>query len=98
MPSSNLPRPTASSNQPPTANVVIKPLLNFLNQTNSSFLSNLRPYDVYRAKHEIPIRFALFRKTAFNFRDDEATGVRYQNLFDAMVDAVEVCEMVHKRH
>ncbi|KAF7142479.1 hypothetical protein RHSIM_Rhsim05G0218200 [Rhododendron simsii] len=80
--------------QPPTADVVIKPLLNFLNQTNSSFLINLRPYDVYKAKHEIPIGFALFRKTAFNLRDDEVTGVRYQNLFDAM----EVREIVHKRH
>ncbi|KAF7146414.1 hypothetical protein RHSIM_Rhsim04G0169100 [Rhododendron simsii] len=63
-------------------------MLDVLDQTNSLFLINLRPYDVYRAKHEIPIRFGLFWETPFNFR----------NLFDAMVDAVKVCEMVHRRH
>ncbi|XP_058207195.1 glucan endo-1,3-beta-glucosidase 11 [Rhododendron vialii] len=80
--------PSSAEFQPPVADVLVKPLLDFLDQTNSSFLVNLRPYDVYKAKHEIPIGFALFRETPFNFRDDAVTGVRYRNLFDAMVDAV----------
>ncbi|KAL6131555.1 hypothetical protein ACLB2K_069930 [Fragaria x ananassa] len=67
---------------------VIRPLLQFLRDTNSSFFVNVYPYNLYRLRSEIPIGFPLFQEHPFSFRDDMATGVRYWNLFDMMVDAV----------
>ncbi|XP_004308916.1 PREDICTED: glucan endo-1,3-beta-glucosidase 2-like, partial [Fragaria vesca subsp. vesca] len=67
---------------------VIRPLLQFLRDTNSSFFVNVYPYNLYRLRSEIPIGFPLFQEHPFSFRDDMATGVRYRNLFDMMVDAV----------
>ncbi|PPD73020.1 hypothetical protein GOBAR_DD30074 [Gossypium barbadense] len=57
-------------------------------ETNSSFLINLYPYNLYRLNSEIPVGFALFQDYPFNFRDDLVTGVRYFNLFDMMADSV----------
>ncbi|XP_028792632.1 glucan endo-1,3-beta-glucosidase 12-like [Neltuma alba] len=67
---------------------IMGPLLQFLSHTNSSFLINLYPYNMYKLNSAIPIGFALFEEHPFNFRDDIASGVRYQNLFDMMIDAV----------
>ncbi|XP_031486117.1 glucan endo-1,3-beta-glucosidase 13 [Nymphaea colorata] len=64
------------------------PLLDFLSATNSSFLVDICPYDLFRTDPEIPIGFALFQEEPFSFRDDPVTGIRYRNLFDVMVDAV----------
>ncbi|KAL4556913.1 hypothetical protein LXL04_035079 [Taraxacum kok-saghyz] len=80
--------PSSAEFEEPTNNVILKPLLEFLAETNSSFFVNLYPYFVYKMHPEIPIGFALFQEQAYNFRDDEITGVRYRNLFDLMVDAV----------
>ncbi|XAR71960.1 Glucan endo-1,3-beta-D-glucosidase [Bertholletia excelsa] len=80
--------PSSAEFQEPLAGVIIKPLLQFLAETNSSFLINLHPYSVYRLNREIPIGYTLFQEQQFNFRDDIITGVRYRNLFDVMVDAV----------
>jgi hypothetical protein len=80
--------PSAAEFQAPASEDLIKPLLQFLRDTNSSFLINIYPYKLYRLNSEIPIGFALFQKNPFNFRDDLITGVRYRNLFDMMIDAV----------
>ncbi|KAK9283690.1 hypothetical protein L1049_011940 [Liquidambar formosana] len=80
--------PSGAEFQQPVCDLVLKPLLQFLDDTNSSFLINLYPYNVYRLNSEIPIGYALFQEHPFNFRDDLTTGVRYRNLFDMMVDAV----------
>ncbi|KAM7271440.1 hypothetical protein ACFE04_030654 [Oxalis oulophora] len=72
----------------PAGDTIIKPLLQFIEETNSSFLINIYPYNVYRLNSEIPLGFALFQEHPFNFRDDIITGVRYRSLFDMMVDAV----------
>ncbi|KAL6580976.1 hypothetical protein OROMI_006899 [Orobanche minor] len=80
--------PSAAEFQEPIGSLVIRPLLQFLSETNSSFLINLYPYNVYRINSEIPIGFVLFQEHPFNFRDDVITGVRYWNLFDMMADAV----------
>ncbi|KAM7499333.1 hypothetical protein LguiA_023747 [Lonicera macranthoides] len=80
--------PSNAEFQEPVNELIIKPLLQFLAETNSSFLINLYPYNIYRLNSEIPIGYALFQEHAFNFRDDLITGVRYRNLFDMMVDAV----------
>ncbi|GJR20678.1 glycoside hydrolase, catalytic domain-containing protein [Tanacetum coccineum] len=80
--------PSSAEFQEPVNRLVIKPLLEFLTETNSSFFVSLFPYYVYKLRPEIPIGFALFQEHAFNFREDTVTGVRYRNLFDLMVDAV----------
>ncbi|XP_051123019.1 glucan endo-1,3-beta-glucosidase 13-like [Andrographis paniculata] len=80
--------PSAAEFQEPIGSLIIRPLLQFLDESNSSFLINLYPYNVYRINSEIPVAFALFQEHPFNFRDDVITGVRYRNLFDMMVDAV----------
>ncbi|KAE8679367.1 hypothetical protein F3Y22_tig00111402pilonHSYRG01291 [Hibiscus syriacus] len=68
--------------------LIIKPVLRFLEQTNSSFLINLYPYNIFHLNTEIPIGFALFQDNPFNFRDDLVTGIRYFSLFSMMADAV----------
>ncbi|KAI4306789.1 hypothetical protein L6164_030035 [Bauhinia variegata] len=80
--------PSAAQFQNPSGVDFVGPLLQFLRETNSSFLINVYPYNLYRLKSEIPIGIALFQEHAFNFRDDLTTGVRYSNLFDMMIDAV----------
>ncbi|PWA39823.1 Glycoside hydrolase, catalytic domain-containing protein [Artemisia annua] len=80
--------PSSAEFQEPVNGLVIKPLLRFLSETNSSFFVSLYPYFVYKLRPEIPLGYALFQEHAFNFRDDVVTGVRYRNLFDLMVDAV----------
>ncbi|KAF2296212.1 hypothetical protein GH714_036758 [Hevea brasiliensis] len=80
--------PSSAMFQEPLGDLVIKPLLQFLEDSNSSFLVKIYPYNMYRINSEIPIGFTLFQEHPFNFRDDLMTGVRYRNLFDMMVDAV----------
>lgn len=80
--------PSSAQFQEPAGSLIMKPLLQFLEDTNSSFLVNVYPYNMYRLNCEIPLGFALFENYPFNFRDDLITGVRYTNLFDVMVDAV----------
>ncbi|GAV56802.1 Glyco_hydro_17 domain-containing protein, partial [Cephalotus follicularis] len=80
--------PSNAEFQQPAGELIVKPWLQFLDDTNSSFLVNIYPYNMYRLNYEIPIGFALFQEHPFNFRDDVVTGVRYRNLFDMMVDAV----------
>ncbi|CAJ1970975.1 unnamed protein product [Sphenostylis stenocarpa] len=85
--SSPFPPSNAQFQEPPGV-TLFGPLLQFLQDTNSSFLINLYPYNLYRLNPEIPLGIALFQEYPFNFRDDFTTGVRYRNLFDVMVDAV----------
>ncbi|KAL2555687.1 Glycosyl hydrolase superfamily protein [Forsythia ovata] len=80
--------PSSAEFQEPINSLIIRPLLQFLDETNSSFLINIYPYNVYKINSEIPIGYALFQENPYNFRDDIITGVRYGNLFDMMVDAV----------
>lgn len=80
--------PSSAQFQEPINNLLIKPVLQFLEETNSSFLIDIYPYNVYKLRPEIPVGFALFQEIPFNFRDDVITGARYMNLFDMMVDGV----------
>ncbi|CAI0555879.1 unnamed protein product, partial [Linum tenue] len=63
---------------------MIRPLLKFLEDTNSSFLVNLYPHNMYEFRSQISSGFALFHEGASNF----GTGVRNGNPFEMMVDAV----------
>ncbi|KAG9138806.1 hypothetical protein Leryth_007444 [Lithospermum erythrorhizon] len=80
--------PSRAEFQDPIGNLTIKPLLSFLDETNSCFLVNVYPYNVYKMNSEIPMGFALFEEHPFNFRDDGITGARYMSLYDMMVDSV----------
>ncbi|CAN0909635.1 Glucan endo-1,3-beta-glucosidase 13 [Linum grandiflorum] len=80
--------PSSATFKETIGGILMRPLLQFLEDTNSSLLVNLYPYNVYRMHSQIPLGFALFQDHNFNFRDDVVTGVRYRNLFDMMVDAV----------
>ncbi|KMT18269.1 hypothetical protein BVRB_2g024340 [Beta vulgaris subsp. vulgaris] len=80
--------PSTAEFSEPAIDVVIKPLLDFLEESNSSFLVNLYPCDLFGLNREIVLGFALFQEGPFLFMDDYTTGVRYRNLFDTMVDAV----------
>ncbi|XP_076941535.1 glucan endo-1,3-beta-glucosidase-like [Bidens hawaiensis] len=80
--------PSSAEFEEPVNSMILKPLLQYLTEINSSFFINLYPYFVYKLRPEIPIGFALFQQHPYNFRDDVITGVRYWNLFDLMVDAV----------
>ncbi|KOM46943.1 hypothetical protein LR48_Vigan07g064700 [Vigna angularis] len=80
--------PSNAQFQEPPGITLFGPLLQFLQDTDSCFLINLYPYNLYRLNPEIPLGIALFQEYPFNFRDDFTTGVRYRNLFDVMVDAV----------
>ncbi|CAI0415898.1 unnamed protein product [Linum tenue] len=70
------PRPAASF-QETIGEAAIRPLLQFLQGTNPTFLRNLYQYNQNG--------LALFQEGAFSFRDDFATGVRYGNLTEDAV-------------
>ncbi|TQD74814.1 hypothetical protein C1H46_039651 [Malus baccata] len=67
--------PSNAQFQEPAVDTVIRPLLQFLSDTNSSFLINLYPYKLYKMRSEIPIGFPLFQEHPFEFRDDLTTDV-----------------------
>ncbi|KAG7536100.1 Glycoside hydrolase family 17 [Arabidopsis suecica] len=63
----------------------ISPILQFLEETDSSLLISFCPYNVFRSRCSNPIGIDLFKKLPLNFREDLTTGVK---LFDMMVDVV----------
>ncbi|KAL5548464.1 hypothetical protein UlMin_003695 [Ulmus minor] len=66
---------------------VIKPMLEFLHQTGSYLMVNVYPFFAYSANSdEISLDYALFNNNSGNV--DSANGLKYDNLFDAQVDAV----------
>ncbi|KAI3776556.1 hypothetical protein L1987_46342 [Smallanthus sonchifolius] len=62
---------------------IIKPMLKFLNETESGFMVNPYPYFGYSPGND---SFALFRPNT-GFVDPE-TGNKYDNMFDGLMDAV----------
>lgn len=90
--------PSFATFQEQFSKVLIHPLLDFLEATNSSFMVNIYPYNLYRLHCEIPLGFALFQENSYMYRDDRNTGVRYWNLFDMMVDAVVTAMSVAGHH
>ncbi|XP_013651000.2 glucan endo-1,3-beta-glucosidase 12-like [Brassica napus] len=77
--------PSLARFRSPNGDVIIKPILEFLEKTNSSFLVKLHPYYIDSSIHS---GFAFF-EDPFSYVDDSSIiQVRYGNLFDVMVDAV----------
>ncbi|KAI7727369.1 hypothetical protein M8C21_023598 [Ambrosia artemisiifolia] len=62
---------------------IIKPMLEFLNQTQSGFMVNPYPYFGYSPGND---SYALFRPNP-GFLDPK-TGKKYDNMFDGLMDAV----------
>ncbi|KAL2539906.1 Glycosyl hydrolase superfamily protein [Abeliophyllum distichum] len=57
--------PSSAEFQEPINSLIIRPLLQFLDETNSSFLINIYPYNVYKVNSQIPIGYALFQENPY---------------------------------
>ncbi|PWA35743.1 glycoside hydrolase family 17 [Artemisia annua] len=64
---------------------IIKPMLQFLNETKSGFMVNPYPYFGYSPGND---SFALFKENP-GFKDPE-TGKEYDNMFDSLMDAIHI--------
>lgn len=66
---------------------VIKPMLDLLRQTGSYFMVNVYPFFAYTANSDqISLDYTLFKQNPGVV--DSGNGLRYNNLFDAQLDAV----------
>jgi exo-beta-1,3-glucanase (GH17 family) len=66
---------------------VIKPMLDLLRQTGSYFMVNVYPFFAYTANSDqISLDYTLFKQNSGVV--DSGNGLRYNNLFDAQLDAV----------
>ncbi|KAJ4780558.1 hypothetical protein LUZ62_064815 [Rhynchospora pubera] len=70
------------------AGPIMKPVLRFLNKTQSPFMVNLYPYLTYKETSEVPLDFALFTAKPNLYYTDPNTRFVYTNLFDILVDAL----------
>jgi exo-beta-1,3-glucanase (GH17 family) len=81
--------PSAATFRPDIAESVVRPLLHFLNGTNSYYFVDAYPYFVWSGHNlTVPLDYALFQGGACYV--DPATGLKYTNLLDEMLDAVVV--------
>ncbi|XP_047319038.1 probable glucan endo-1,3-beta-glucosidase A6 isoform X2 [Impatiens glandulifera] len=70
------------------SNQIIKPMLQFLNQTKSFFLIDVYPYFAWAADPvNIKLDYALLSAKNITVKDP-GTGLTYTNLLDQMIDAV----------
>jgi exo-beta-1,3-glucanase (GH17 family) len=66
---------------------VILPLLQFLSRTNSFFMLNVNTFHIFQQNSQsLTLDYALFRPNPGVM--DSTSGLRYFNLFDAVVDSV----------
>ncbi|CAA7060705.1 unnamed protein product [Microthlaspi erraticum] len=79
--------PSSARFQQPNGEVILRPILRFLEKTNSPFLINLYPY-IYKSTCSSTIGFALFDDSALSVTTDPSTRVRYRSLFHVMYDAL----------
>lgn len=79
--------PSAGSFKPDLVQPVIKPLLDFLQQTGSYLMVNAYPFFAYADNSDkISLDYALFKQNPGNV--DSGNGLKYLSLFDAQLDAV----------
>ncbi|CAA0396617.1 X8 domain [Arabidopsis suecica] len=79
--------PSSGSFKPELIEPVVKPMLALLQQTSSYLMVNAYPFFAYAANADkISLDYALFKENAGNI--DSGTGLKYNSLFDAQIDAV----------
>ncbi|PRQ31965.1 putative glucan endo-1,3-beta-D-glucosidase [Rosa chinensis] len=79
--------PSAGSFKPDLVQPVIKPLLDFLQQTGSYLMVNAYPFFAYAANSDkISLDYALLKQNPGNV--DSGNGLRYMSLLEAQLDAV----------
>ncbi|XP_010438690.1 PREDICTED: glucan endo-1,3-beta-glucosidase 12-like [Camelina sativa] len=79
--------PSSGSFKPELIEPVIKPMLDLLQMTSSYLMVNAYPFFAYSANADkISLDYALFQENAGNI--DSGTGLKYNSLFDAQLDAV----------
>ncbi|EOA16665.1 hypothetical protein CARUB_v10004853mg [Capsella rubella] len=79
--------PSSGSFKPDLIEPVIRPMLDLLQHTSSYLMVNAYPFFAYSGNADkISLDYALFQENAGNI--DSGTGLKYNSLFDAQVDAV----------
>ncbi|KAL6202401.1 hypothetical protein ACLB2K_026109 [Fragaria x ananassa] len=79
--------PSAGSFKPDLVQPVIKPLLDFLQQTRSYLMVNAYPFFAYADNSDdISLDYAMFKQNPGNV--DSGNGLRYMSLLEAQLDAV----------
>ncbi|PAN13230.1 hypothetical protein PAHAL_2G321900 [Panicum hallii] len=82
--------PSAAAFRPDIATSVVRPLLHFLNGTNSYYFVDAYPYFVWAGNNlTVPLDYALFQGGHTRYIDP-GTGLTYTNLLDEMLDAVAI--------
>lgn len=78
---------SAGSFKPELIEPVIKPMLDFLRQTDSYLMVNAYPFFAYAANADkISLDYALFKENPGVV--DSGNGLKYNSLFEAQIDAV----------
>ncbi|KAE8125487.1 hypothetical protein FH972_020289 [Carpinus fangiana] len=78
---------SSGSFKPELVEPVIRPMLDLLRQTGSYFMVNVYPFFAYTANaDQISLDYTLFKQNPGVV--DSGNGLRYENLFDAQLDAV----------
>ncbi|CAL4920096.1 unnamed protein product [Urochloa decumbens] len=90
--------PSAAAFRPDIAGAVMRPLLAFLDRTESYLFFDAYTYFTWSANHSVvPLPYALLENTSSFVYRDPGTGLSYGNLLDQMLDAVvaAACRIGH---
>ncbi|PNT61212.1 probable glucan endo-1,3-beta-glucosidase A6 [Brachypodium distachyon] len=80
--------PSAGVFRPDIVDVAVRPLLAFLERTESYLFVDTYTYFTWTANHTVvPLPYALLEASKFRYHDP-GTGLSYTNLLDHMLDAV----------
>jgi hypothetical protein len=90
--------PSAGVFRPDIADAVMRPLLSFLERTDSYLFFDAYTYFTWSANHSVvPLPYALLEPSPGFAYHDPGTGLSYANLLDQMLDAVvaAACRIGH---